>query len=44
MSSLDEFAVGEVEKASVLALLEALDEADLKSQVLAVSHAENVSD
>ena len=35
---------GDVEKLSVLDMLDALDDTDLKSQALAVSHAENVSD
>ena len=39
----DSVAAG-VEKLSVLEMIDALDEADLKSQALAVSHAENVSD
>lgn len=34
---------GDVEKLSVLDMIDALEEADLKSQALAVSHAENVS-
>ena len=36
--------VGDVEKLSVLDMIDALEDADLKSQALAVSHAENVSD
>jgi len=40
----DDSVVAGVEKLSVLDMLDALDEADLKSQALAVSHAENVSD
>jgi chromatin segregation and condensation protein Rec8/ScpA/Scc1 (kleisin family) len=35
---------GDVEKLSVLNMLNALEETELKSQALAVSHAENVSD
>ena len=35
---------GDVEKMSVLDMIDALDDADLKSQALAVSHAENISD
>ena len=35
---------GEALKLSVLEMIDALDDADLKSQALAVSHAENVSD
>lgn len=35
---------GEALKLSVLDMIDALDDADLKSQALAVSHAENVSD
>ncbi|PZO45331.1 MAG: hypothetical protein DCF15_21635 [Phormidesmis priestleyi] len=35
---------GDVEKLSVLDMIDALEDADLKSQALAVSHAENVSD
>ena len=40
----EDSVVGDVEKLSVLDMLDALDDADLKSQALAVSHAENVSD
>ena len=40
----EDSVVGDVEKLSVLDMIDALDEADLKSQALAVSHAENVSD
>ena len=40
----DNSVVGDVEKLSILDMLDALDDADLKSQALAVSHAENVSD
>ena len=36
--------VGDVEKASVLDMIDALEDTDLKRQALAVSHAENVSD
>ena len=36
--------VGDVEKASVIDMLDALEDTDLKRQALAVSHAENVSD
>lgn len=36
--------IGIVEKDSALALVQAIDEAELKTQALAVSHAENVSD
>lgn len=36
--------VGDVEKLSVLDMIDALEDADLKSQALAVSHAESVSD
>ena len=36
--------VGDAEKLSVLNMIDSLDDADLKSQALAVSHAENVSD
>ncbi len=36
--------VGDVEKMSVLDMINTLEDADLKSQALAVSHAENVSD
>ena len=42
---IDEDSVaGDVEKLSVLDMVDALEAADLKSQALAVSHAENVSD
>ncbi|PZO52450.1 MAG: hypothetical protein DCF15_13735 [Phormidesmis priestleyi] len=34
---------GDVEKLSVLDMIDALEDADLKSQALAVSHAENIS-
>lgn len=40
----DEFVAGEVDKASALALVDALAEDVAKEQALAVSHAENVSD
>ena len=40
----DDSVVGDVEKLSVLDMIDALEDADLKSQALAVSHAENVSD
>ena len=40
----EDSVVGDVEKRSVLDMIDALDDADLKSQALAVSHAENVSD
>ncbi len=40
----DASVVGEVDKASVLALVDALTEDAVKAQALAVSHAENVSD
>lgn len=40
----EDSVVGDVEKLSVLDMIDALDESDLKSQALAVSHAENVSD
>ena len=40
----DDSVAGDVEKLSVLDMIDALDDADLKSQALAVSHAENVSD
>ena len=36
--------VGDVEKRSVLDMIDALEDTDLKRQALAVSHAENVSD
>ena len=42
---LDEDSVaGDVQKLSVLDMIDALEDADLKRQALAVSHAENVSD
>ncbi|WP_121971246.1 hypothetical protein [Leptolyngbya sp. BC1307] len=40
----EDSVVGNVEKLSVLDMIDALEDADLKSQALAVSHAENVSD
>ena len=40
----DDSVAGDVEKLSVLDMLDKLEDADLKSQALAVSHAENVSD
>ena len=40
----DDSVAGDVDKLSILAMLDALDDGDLKSQALAVSHAENVSD
>lgn len=40
----EDSVAGDVEKLSILDMLEALEDADLKSQALAVSHAENVSD
>ena len=40
----DESVAGAVEKASALALVDVLGEQALKTQALAVSHAENVSD
>jgi len=40
----EDSVAGNVEKLSVLDMIDALDDADLKSQALAVSHAENVSD
>ncbi|MEL6554063.1 MAG: hypothetical protein AAFQ63_11455, partial [Cyanobacteria bacterium J06621_11] len=43
-SAIDDSIVGAVDKTSALALVEALDEAELKTQALSVSHAENVSD
>jgi len=42
--SVDESIVGAVNKDSALALIEAIDDVELKTQALAVSHAENVSD
>lgn len=43
-TEVDDSIAGAVDKGSALALVEALDEADLKTQALAVSHAENISD
>ncbi len=40
----EDSVVGDVEKLSVLDMIDALEDVDLKSQALAVSHAENVSD
>ena len=40
----EDSVVGNVEKLSVLDMIDALEDADLESQALAVSHAENVSD
>ena len=40
----EDSVVGDVEKLSVIDMLDAIEDADLKSQALAVSHAENVSD
>ena len=40
----EDSVAGDVEKLSVLEMIDALEDADLKSQALAVSHAENVSD
>ena len=40
----EDSVVDEVEKLSIFDMIDALEEADLKSQALAVSHAENVSD
>ncbi len=40
----DDSVAGDVEKLSVLDMIDALEDAKLKSQALAVSHAENVSD
>ena len=40
----EDSVAGDVEKLSVLEMLDTLDDADLKSQALAVSHSENVSD
>ena len=40
----EDSVAGDVKKLSVLDMIDALDDADLKSQALAVSHAENVSD
>ena len=44
-AKVDEDSVaGSVEKTSVLDMIDALEDTDLKRQALAVSHAENVSD
>ena len=40
----EDSVAGDVEKLSVLDMIDALEDDDLKSQALAVSHAENVSD
>ena len=40
----EDSVAGDVEKLSVLDMIDALEEDDLKSQALAVSHAENISD
>ncbi|MEO0768325.1 MAG: hypothetical protein AAFY72_02660 [Cyanobacteria bacterium J06649_4] len=40
----EDSVAGDVEKLSVLDMIKDLEDADLKSQALAVSHAENVSD
>ncbi len=40
----EDSVAGDVEKLSVLDMIDALEDADLKSQALAVSHAENISD
>ena len=40
----EDSVAGQVEKLSVLDMIDALEDDDLKSQALAVSHAENVSD
>ena len=40
----EDSVAGNVDKLSILDMLDALDDGDLKSQALAVSHAENVSD
>ena len=40
----EDSVVGDVEKASVLDMIDALEDTELKRQALAVSHAENVSD
>lgn len=39
----EDSVAGDVEKLSILDMVEALEDVDLKSQALAVSHAENVS-
>ncbi|MEL6352628.1 MAG: hypothetical protein AAFR58_12760 [Cyanobacteria bacterium J06627_28] len=40
----DDSVVGDVQKLSVLDMIDALEDAELKSQALAVSHSENISD
>ncbi len=40
----EDSVVGDVEKTSILDMIDALEDTDLKKQALAVSHAENVSD
>ena len=40
----EDSVAGDVDKLSVLDKIDALDDGDLKSQALAVSHAENISD
>ena len=40
----EDSVAGNVEKASVIEMLDALEDTDLKRQALAVSHSENVSD
>ena len=40
----EDSVAGNVEKTSVLDMIDALEDTDLKRQALAVSHAENVSD
>ena len=40
----EDSVAGDVEKTSVLDMIDALEDTDLKRQALAVSHAENVSD
>ena len=40
----EDSVVGDVEKASVMEMIDAFEDTDLKRQALAVSHAENVSD
>ena len=42
--SADDSVAGDVARLSILDMIDALEDADLKSQALAVSHAENVSD
>ena len=43
-NAAEDSIVGDVDKMSVFDMIDALDDADLKSQALAVSHAENISD